>query len=142
MTELSIIATGFAIPPRPRQGSGLEAPLFVLGQLFKRGCPGKAPLPLDNPMVIFPPSHVNRVDKSGKVAQVYELRLIMAADSERPLRKRGNIIYWHFDPSKICASTRSIQQLEDGISVEPWAVDPNSRHFVGWSGNAGHLTSK
>lgn len=100
------------------------------------------PLALDNPMVIFPPSQVSRADKSGKVAQAYKVRLILAADSERPLRKRGNIIYWHFDPSKMCASERSIQQMEDEISVNPWAVDLSSRHFVGWSKEAGHLTSK
>lgn len=142
MTELSIVASGFKIPSRPRVGSGLEAPLFVLQQLVKRGCPGSFPLPLDNPMVIFPPSQVDKKDKSGKVVQVYKLRLILAADSEQPLLKRGNIIYWHFDPAKICATAKSIQQLEDGISVPPWAVDASSRHFVGWSKNAGHLTSK
>lgn len=142
MTELSIIASGFAIPSRPRQGSGLEAPLFVLRQLFKRGYPTSAPLALDNPMAMFPPAQVDRVDKAGKVAQVYQLRLIVAADCERPLRRRGNIVYWHFDPAKICSSEKAIQQLEDGIPVEPLAVDPNSRHFVGWSSDAGHLTSK
>lgn len=142
MTELSIIARGFVIPSRPRAGSGLEAPLFVLRQLIKRGCHGTRPLALDKPMVMFPPSQVDGVDKSGKAVQVHKLRLILAADSERPLRRRGNVIYWHFDPSKICASANSIQQLEDGISVESWAIDPSSRHFVGWSKNAGHLTSK
>lgn len=142
MTGLSIIASGFTIPSRPRHGAGLEAPLFVLRQLFKRGYPTSFPLPLDNPLVMFPPSKVKRVDKAGKVAQVYQLRLIVAADCERPLRRRGNVVYWHFDPAKIYGSEKSLQQLDDGICVEPSAVDPNSRHFVGWSSDAGHLTSK
>lgn len=142
MTGLSIIARGFAIPPRPRHGTGLEAPLFVLRQLFKRGCPRTSPLPMDKPMVMFPPSTVKRPDKSGKAIPVYELRLILAADCELPLRARNNVIYWHFDPAKICASVKSIQQLEDDIRVRPWAIDPESRHFVGWSTSAALLTSK
>lgn len=142
MTELSIIAKGFPIPSRPREGSGLEAPLFVLRQLIKRGCHGTRPLALDKPMVMFPPSQIDRVDKSGKVAKVYKLRLIIAAGSEQPLGKHGNIIYWHFDSAKICNSLGSFQQLEDGISVEPSAVDLYSRHFVGWSNNAGLSTGK
>lgn len=93
-------------------------------------------------MAMFPPTKVDRVDKAGKVTQVYQLRLIVAAECERPLRRRGNVVYWHFDPAKICSSQKSLEQLEDGIPVEPSAVDPNSRHFVGWSSDAGHLTSK
>lgn len=141
MTELSIIASGFAIPSRPRECSGLEAPLFVLRQLFKRGYPTSSPLPLDNPMAMFPPSKLERME-AGKAVQVYQLRLIVAADCERPLRRRGNVVYWHFDSAHICRSEKAVQQLEDGICVEPSAVDPNSRHFVGWSKNAESLTSK
>ncbi|KAG8158161.1 hypothetical protein KVR01_011922 [Diaporthe batatas] len=139
MTGLTIVARGFAIPPRPRQGSGLEASLAVLRQLFRRGFPSTHPVAMDKPMALFPPQATKRVERAGKAADVYELRLIMAADCERPLRAKRNVIYWHFDPARICASENSIQELEDSITVEPWAVDPQSRHFVGWSTAAGLL---
>lgn len=142
MTGLTIIARGFPIPPRPRHGSGLEASLAVLRQLFRRGFPSTCPVAMDKPMALFPPPTTKRIQQAGKAADVYELRLIMAADCERPLRARRNVIYWHFDPARIYATTDAIQELEDSITVEPWAVDPDSRHFVGWSKSAGLLASK
>lgn len=126
MTGLSIIASGFAIPPRPREASGLEAPLSVLRQLLRRGCAGQCLLPSDEPMVMFPPV---RVDKG------YNVRLIFAAGSEQ--RGQDNAVYWHFDPANFCDSEESYQRLETKIRVQSQAIRPNSRHFVGWSTKAG-----
>ncbi|KAH8753625.1 hypothetical protein F5883DRAFT_689242 [Diaporthe sp. PMI_573] len=140
MTGLSIVASGFAIPPRPRNGSGLDASLPVLRQLIKRGCRGASPLALDKPMVVFHPRKVDRIDKSDQGSAI-KLRYILAAGFEQPLRKRGNVIYWHFDPAKVCNSLGSLEQLEKRIRVEPSAIDPNSRHFVGWTSRAGHLAA-
>lgn len=142
MTGLSIIASGFAIPLRPRQGSGLEAPLDVLRQLIRHGYPGRSPFALDKPIVVFPPRKVDEIDKSGQVSEGYKLRYILAADFERPLRKLGNVIYWHFDPAKVYNSVGSFKQLEEQNRVEPSAIDPYSRHFVGWTNNAWHLAGK
>ncbi|POS80095.1 hypothetical protein DHEL01_v201502 [Diaporthe helianthi] len=143
MTGLTIIARGFAIPPRPRHGSGLEASLPVLRQLFRHGFPRTRPVAMDRPMVLFPPSGTQRVEQDGTAGpvDVFELRLILAADCERPLRAGRNVIYWHFDPARRFASEVSIQKLEDSITVEPWAIDPDSRNFVGWSQDAGLLTT-
>lgn len=136
MTGMSIIANGFVIPSRPRHGSGLEAPLFVLRRLFKRGCHGKSPMALDSPLVMYPPSRVSRRDTSGKVAHVDALRVILAAACER------KDIYWHFDPARVCSSLESFRELGKEIRVHSSAIDSNSRHFVGWSDNVGHLAGK
>lgn len=133
MAGLSIVAKGYTIPPRTRQNSGLEAPLFVLRQLFQLGRPGKCALPSDEPMVMFPPTESD---------QGYKLRLIMAVNSERAPTQRGNTVYWHFDPAKLCNSEQSLVQLESSIHVQSSAINSNSRHIVGWSTNAGFLAGK
>lgn len=133
MAGLSIVANGYKIPKRPKQGSGLEASLYVLGQLFRRGCTGKPVVPLDKPMVMIP-------TKVGKGHEAYELRLIMAVGAQQ--FTKGNAIYWHFDPAKLCASSTSCEQLEKQIRVGPSMIGPWSRHFVGWSTGAGFLAGK
>lgn len=142
MAGVTIVANGFAIPPRPRQGSGLEASLSVLRELIRRGHHGRSPFTLERPMVVFPPREVSRTDKSGQASTSYKLRYILAAEYEQPLRKRGNIVYWHFDAGKECTSEQSLDQVEAGIGVDPEAIDPDSRHFVGWSKSAGHLAGE
>lgn len=132
MAGLSIVASGYAIPQRLRQGSGLEAPLSVLRQLFKRGCPGKPVLPLDKPLVMI-------ATKTGN-NQAYQLRLILAAGAQQCTQ--GNDIYWHFDPAKLCDSMESCEQLEKEIRVNSLMIQPRSRHFVGWSSEAGILAGK
>lgn len=144
LTGLSVIASGYSIPSRPREGSGLEAPLFVLRQLIKRGCSGQPLLLPDEPVVIFPPTAVYKVGKNDKGNQVekviegYKLRLIMASGSEQ----QGKVVYWHFDPAKFCKSRELYQQLETRTHVEASVINSKSRHFVGWSNNAGLLASK
>lgn len=133
MAGLSIVASGYAIPQRPKQGSGLEAPLFVLRQLFRRGCPGKPVLPLDKPMVMIP-------TKVGKDDDAYQLRLIMAVGAQQ--QSQGNCIYWHFDPARLCNSMGSCEQLEKEILASPSVIKSRSRHFVGWSSKAGFLAGK
>lgn len=133
MAGLSIVASGYTIPKRPKQGSGLEAPLSVLRQLFKRGCPGKRVVPLDKPMVMIPTA-------VGKDHEAYQLRLLMAVGAQQCTH--GNAIYWHFHPATFCNSLGSCEQIEKEIGVSPSVVNPQSRHFVGWSGKAGFLAGK
>ncbi|KAG6358205.1 hypothetical protein INS49_014089 [Diaporthe citri] len=135
MAGLSIVADGYRIPKRPTQGSGLEAPLSVLRQLFRRGCPGKRVVPLDKPMVMIP-------TEVGKDNEACQLRLLMAVGAQKCTQ--GNAVYWHFHPATLCNSLASCEQLEKEIGVSPSMLDPQSRHFVGWSSKAGFLagTSK
>lgn len=133
MAGLSIVANGYAIRQRPKEGSGLEASLSVLRELFKRGCPGKRVLPLDKPMVMIP-------TQVGKDHVAYQLRLIMAVGAQQ--LSQGNAIYWHFDPAKMCGSLGSCEQLENEIRVGPSTIDARSRHFVGWSSKVGFLAGK
>ncbi|KAK2609523.1 hypothetical protein N8I77_003019 [Diaporthe amygdali] len=143
LTGLSIIASGYSIPSRPREGSGLEAPLCVLRQLIKRGCSGQPFLLPDEPMAMFTPTAVYKVGKNDKGNQVdkaivgYTVRLIMASGSEQ----QGNIIYWHFDPARRCKSNNPYQQLQTQSRVESSTINSKSRHFVGWSENAGLLAT-
>ncbi|KAJ0116721.1 hypothetical protein J7T55_009871 [Diaporthe amygdali] len=143
MTGLSIVASGYSIPSRPKEGSGLEAPLFVLRQLIKRGCSRQPFLFPDEPMVMFPPTAVHKVGKNDKANQVekivvgYKVRLIMASGSEQ----QGNIVYWHFDPAKICKSNNPFQQMQNQSHLASSAINSKSRHFVGWSENAGLLAA-
>jgi hypothetical protein len=126
MTGMSIIANGFAIPSRPRHKSGLEAPLFVLGQLFRRGTKGRTPVALDSPVAMYPPS--NGVCSSA-------LRVILAAGCE------GKNIYWHFDPAKVC-TVQALEELDRQVRVDSLTIGSDSRHFVGWSDCAGQLAGK
>lgn len=133
MAGLSIVASGYAIPQRPKHGSGLEAPLSVLRHLFKRGCPGKPVLPLDKPMVMIP-------TPVGKDSEVYQLRLIMAVGAQQCTQ--GKVIYWHFDAATLCNSMESCTRLEKQVGVNSSVIGPRSRHFVGWSSEVGSLAGK
>ncbi|KKY34898.1 putative pfs domain protein [Diaporthe ampelina] len=112
MAGLSIVASGYTVPPRPEEGSGLEAPLVVLHELFRRGCARKRILPLDKPMVMIPTKVGTHADD-----EAYQLRMIMAVGAQQ--RTQGNAIYWHFDPAKLCNSMESCEQLEKEIRASP-----------------------
>ena len=135
MAGLSIVASGYTVPPRPEEGSGLEAPLVVLHELFRRGCARKRILPLDKPMVMIPTKVGTHADD-----EAYQLRMIMAVGAQQ--RTQGNAIYWHFDPAKLCNSMESCEQLEKEIRASPSVINSRARHFVGWSSKAGFLAGK
>lgn len=134
MVGLSIVAHGYAIRKRPKEGYGLEAPLPILRQLFKRGCRGKRVLPLDKPMVMI-------ATKAGKQNEAIQLRLIMAIGSQQ-CSQGGKAIYWHFDPATLCNSMESCEQLEKKVRVGSSGIETQSRHFVGWSDKVGVLAGK
>lgn len=117
MMGFALVAKGYSIPRRPHRASGLETRLPVLLDLT---------MGPDGPAVM----RTARAAGGGKPGP------LIAVGCEK-----GNLFYWHYTEDQTLVPTKLHASVDDG-AVDDGTWPQSSRHFVGWSGDAGFLAGE
>lgn len=114
MVGFALVAKGYSITRRPHRASGLETRLPVLLEMTM-GSDGPAAM------------HAARAGSGGDPSP------LVAAGCEK-----GNIFYWHYQQDQKLGLT-TLHTGVDDVAADDGTQQQSSRHFVGWSSEAGFL---
>lgn len=127
MLRLAIVASGYPIPKRPKPETGLEVNLEDLGQLFMLGFEGNRFETFEKPLFVAP----KQLDKDR-----FQARMLLATEVD------SGFVYWHCEAAKVFPSIADLETFYNEIRIDASAIKINSRHFLGWSNEAGIRAGK